>query len=54
MSLFVKISELPGGPQPPITWKVSWVAFVGSMVGVGITAILAFTWKWPFERMGMN
>ncbi|GAX61325.1 hypothetical protein SCALIN_C22_0034 [Candidatus Scalindua japonica] len=47
MSLFDKISELPKAPQPPIAWKVLWVTFVGSMVGVGITAILAFTWKCP-------
>jgi len=47
MSLLNKISELPRAPQPPIAWNVLWVTFVGSMVGVGITTILAFTWKCP-------
>ncbi len=51
MSLLNKISEqissLPMAPQPPVAWKVLWITFLGSMVGIALTAGLAFAWKCP-------
>ena len=42
MSLLSKISELPRAPQPPVAWKVLWITFVGSMVGIALTAFPCF------------
>ena len=47
MSLMDKISELPRAPQPPVAWKVLWITSLGSVIGIGITAFLAFAWKCP-------
>ncbi|MCP4264018.1 MAG: HPP family protein [Candidatus Brocadiaceae bacterium] len=47
MSLLKKISSLPRAPQPPVAWKVLWITFIGSMVGIALTAGLAFACKCP-------
>lgn len=51
MSLLNKICEqvrsLPTAPQPPVVSRELWLTFIGSMVGIGITAGMAFAWGYP-------
>ncbi len=47
MSIMNKIKELPRAPQPPVASRELWITFFGSMIGIGITASLAFAWKCP-------
>ncbi len=51
MSLLNKLSDqikgLPRAPQPATPAKEIWITFIGSIVGIGITAALAFSWNCP-------
>ena len=46
MSLLSKVSDqikgLPRAPQPAIPAKELWITFIGSIVGLGITAAHGF------------
>ncbi len=46
MSLLSKVSDqikgLPRAPQPAIPARELWITFIGSIVGIGITAAMAF------------
>jgi CBS-domain-containing membrane protein len=42
-----QIKKLPRAAQPAIPSRELWVTFIGSMLGIGITAVLAFSWDCP-------
>ncbi|MCC6325812.1 MAG: HPP family protein [Candidatus Brocadia sp.] len=41
------IQKLPRAPQPALTSREVWLSLWGTIFGIGITALLAFTWKCP-------
>ncbi|MDG6026884.1 MAG: HPP family protein [Candidatus Brocadia sp.] len=45
ISAFVK--KLPKAPQPELTSREVVLSLWGALLGIGITALLAFTWKCP-------
>lgn len=45
ISAFVK--KLPKAPQPELTSREVILSLWGALLGIGITALLAFTWKCP-------
>ncbi|MEK6766359.1 MAG: HPP family protein, partial [Planctomycetota bacterium] len=51
MSLLSKISNqikgLPRAPQPAIPAREVLVTFIGTIAGIGISAVLAFSWNCP-------
>ncbi len=42
-----KIKRLSTVPRPELPAKELWLAFWGSLVGIGFTALLAFSWNCP-------
>lgn len=42
-----QIKGLPRAPQPAIPARELWITFIGSMVGLGITAAMAYKWNCP-------
>jgi CBS-domain-containing membrane protein len=47
MSLLDQLKGLPRAPQPAIPARELWITFIGSIVGIGITAAMAFKWNCP-------
>ncbi|MBE7445685.1 MAG: HPP family protein [Planctomycetia bacterium] len=45
ISAYVK--KLPRAPQPVLTTRETWLSLWGTLLGIGVTALLAFTWKCP-------
>ncbi|GIL19634.1 MAG: HPP family protein [Candidatus Jettenia sp.] len=41
------IKKLPRAPQPDLTSREVLLSLWGALLGIGITALLAFTWKCP-------
>lgn len=41
------VKKLPKAPQPALTSREVWLSLWGTLFGIGITALLAFTWKCP-------
>ena len=42
-----QIKGLPRAPQPAIPARELWITFIGSIVGLGITAAMAYKWNCP-------
>jgi CBS-domain-containing membrane protein len=42
-----QIKNLPRAPQPAIPSREIQTTFIGSMLGIGVTAVLAFYWNCP-------
>ena len=45
--VFDQVKGLPRAPQPPLPARELWITFIGSIVGIGITAAMAFKWNCP-------
>lgn len=43
----VYVKKLPRAPQPVLTTRETWLSLWGTILGIGVTAILAFTWNCP-------
>ncbi len=39
--------KLPRVPQPALTSREVWLSFWGAIIGIGLTALMAFIWKCP-------
>ncbi len=47
MPLLNSIKNIPTAPQSAVPSREVWITFIGSMLGIGVTAVLAFQWNCP-------
>jgi len=47
MALLKKLKNLPRAPQPELSGREVWLALLGTLIGIGFTAWLAFWTKCP-------